>query len=359
MVTYTFPAGRFQGNINNSSITVFDAETNDPFFLSDFVQYRATGATGGTLAYPLIIDGAALNATFNGGRFYGNITWATDWRQFYRGSETPTGPEFVYPGFNSALLFPRNNVSLTLNDPEFGIRDNLNSGYVDGVRGVQAGNITVNRPRVWLCRDDWLESDDNLSTITINDGFFENLFVWLSGTNRVLPSISSKQINANNCLVHFARQNYQGSLQYNGPLKVNGASDSPSFNFNNVCLVIGTNDFTSKERMKGALANTTATNGSRLLVLGGTHVDRELITAYQNAGFSVLEDGSGDSATVEWLNRKAAFLSESPEPPPVETTSVSSVNFTTTADPFVEPSPDPMPNDGPGVSEINFTVTVP
>jgi hypothetical protein len=337
MTTFTFPSGRFQGRINNPGFTVIDAAANDAFFLSDFVQFRASGATGGTLAYPLIIDDVANGAVMNGGRFYGNISYATDWDQFYIGSAVPGGPG-VFPRFNSALIFPRNGVSMTFNDQEFGIRDNLDSGYVDGLRTVQAGNTIINRPRVWISRDDFLEADTGGGDVTINDGFFENLFLWLSGTG-VIPN---KNIRVNRSLVHFTRHRYDGQLQYGAPLKVDNAANSPNFLFNDVCLVIGPSDYTDYNRMKSALANTTATNGCRLLVLGGTHVDRALIQLYQNAGFSVLEDGSGDSATIEWLNRKAAFLDEGSAPPP----------------PVEPPPPPPVVMPATFGSSVTFNVTV-
>lgn len=328
MTTYTFPSGRFQGTLNNAATTVFDAVTSDPFFLSDWDTYRSSGetSTSSTLAYPLRIDAAAPGFVFNGGRFYGNIDADIDWDNFYEGGRL-TLPS-TFPRFNSALIFPRNGVSGTFNDPVFGIRDDLNSGYVDGMRLNQAGNITINRPRVWLGRDDFVECDTvNGKTVTINDGFFENQFLWLSGTG----NIPNTFFFVNRSLVHFGRWLFRGNLSYGAPLKVDGASSSPKFRFNDVCLVIGTDDYTSKDRTKAALANTQATNGCRLLVLGGRHVDRELIQLYQNAGFSVLEDGTGDSATVEWQNRKAAFLNEGgPVTPPATPTLASPTTFSVT-----------------------------
>lgn len=318
MVTYTVPGGRQTLNFGagrpapfNTNYDIFDAETNDPFFLADWLQYRATGATGGTLAYPLYIDNSS-GFVWNGGRFYGNIPYTTDWRNFYRGQLVEGGPQFVHPGYNAALVFPRNNVSGTFNDCHWGIRDDLNSGYVDGLRTVQAGAITINRPRVWIGRDDWIEADDNTNPVTINDGFFENLFVWLSATG----TISSKVITANNCLVHFARHNYFWRLVGGIPFKVNNTADSPTFNMTDVCMALARDDYTDDNRTLAALANMNCAGDCRLLVLGGSR-DPALISAYRNAGFTVLQDGAGNAATLEYQARKAEFLSEvSPPPPP-------------------------------------------
>jgi hypothetical protein len=335
MTTLIIPAGRQQATYSSAAVTVFDAVTNNPFFLSDWQAYRSTGETGTstTLAYPCRISAATSPFTWNGGRFYGNIGQNIDWDNFYEGGRFTLSQTF--PRFNSALLFPRNGVSGTFNDLVFGIRNDLNSGFVDGVRLNQAGNCIFNRPRVWCGRDDWLEADGaNNRTHTINDGFFENQFMWLSGTG-LIPNTF---FFINRCLVHFGPWRFRGNLAYGAPLKVDSAAASPKFRFNATTLVIGTNDYTSKDRMKAALANTQATNGCRLLVLGGTHVDRQLIQMYQNAGFSVLEDGNGTAATQEWVNRKAAFLNEVTNPPP-------------------EPPPPPPPPPAPSLaSPVTFSV---
>lgn len=329
MVTYTFPAGRFQGIIDNSAVDVIDATTNNPFFLSDWQTYRNTGqtSTGTTLAYPVRIDAAATNVTWNGGRFYGNIPQSVSWDNFYEGGRVLGVPSPTAPRFNSALLFMRYGGNITINDAEFGIRNDLNSGYVDGIRASSANSVTLNRPRSWCGRDDFIECDTNNGrTVTINDGFFENQFLWLSGTGTVPNTF----FYVNRSLVHFRPWLFRSNTtpSYGAPLKVDSASGSPKFRFNDLCLVIGPNDYTDYNRMKNALRNTIATNGCRLLVLGGTHEDRELIGLYQTAGFSVLEDGTGDSATVEWNNRKAAFLNEGgPVTPPVTQSLTSPCTF--------------------------------
>jgi hypothetical protein len=312
MTTYTFSAGRQQITLTNAATTVFNAATNAPFFLSDWVQYRASGtsSTSTTLAYPLKIDAATSPFTFNGGRFYGNIGASIDWDDFYEGGRFTNPP--TKPRFNSALCLLRNGVRGTFNDVEFGIRDDLNSGYVDGFHLAQGGNCTFNRPRVWLGRDDWIECDDVVRSHTINDGFFENQFVWLSGTG----NIPNGFFYANNCLVHFRRWLFRGGLTHGPFLKVDSATASPNFRFNNVCMVIDYRNTFDNNRVKSALAKTQATGGSRLLVLNGTHQDRELITRFQTAGFSVLEDGGGTAATQEWLNRKTIFLNGASNPPP-------------------------------------------
>jgi hypothetical protein len=81
-------------------------------------------------------------------------------------------------------------------------------------------------------------------------------------------------------------------------------------------MVIDYRNTFDNNRVKSALAKTQATGGSRLLVLNGTHQDRDLISRFQTAGFSVLEDGGGTAATQEWLNRKTIFLNGASNPPP-------------------------------------------
>ena len=285
MTTYTFSSGRQQITLTNAATTVFDAVTNDPFFLSDWVQYRASGtsSTSTTLAYPLRIDAATSPFVWNGGRFYGNIGATIDWDDFYEGGRFTIGANTTaeFPRFNSALILPRNSVRGTFNDLVFGIRDDLNSGYVDGIRLSSAGNCIINRPRVWLGRDDWFECDNrNGSDHTINDGFFENLFVWLSATEVMTNSF----IRANNCLVHFRRWPFRGNVVHGAFLKVDNTTNSPNFRFNNVCMVIDYRNTSDNNRVKSALAKTQATNGSRLLVLNGTHQDRDLISRFQAGG---------------------------------------------------------------------------
>lgn len=321
MTTFTFSSGRQQITLTNPATTVFNAVTNNPFFLSDWVAYRASGtsSTSTTLAYPLKIDAATSPFTFNGGRFYGNIGATIDWDNFYEGGRF-TLPS-TFPRFNSALCLLRNGVRGTFNDVVFGVRDNLDSGYVDGLHLAQGGNCVFNRPRVWLGRDDWAECDDANGRIhTINDGFFENQFVWISGTG----NIPNTFWYANRCLVHFRRWPFRGNLTHGPFLKVDSAAASPKFRFNDVCMVIDYRNTFDNNRVKSALAQTQATGGSRLLVLNGTHQDRDLVTRFQNAGFSVLEDGGGTAATQEWLSRKAAFLGEGPAVPQVTTPSLSS-----------------------------------
>jgi hypothetical protein len=299
-----FPGGKQILTLTDGSIAHFDAITNNPHFLADWQTFRNTGETANntTLAYPLKIDAAAPDFVFNGGRFFGNIGESIDWDDFYEGGRYTNPP--TKPRFNSALIRLRNGIRGTFNDQVFGIRDDLNSGYVDGFHLAQAGNCTINRPRVWLSRDDWIECDDVTRDHTINDGFFENLFVWLSGTG----NIPNGFFRANNCLVHFRPWPFRGSLVQGAFLKVDSATASPNFRFNNVCMVIDYRNTLDNNRVKSALSRTRGENGCRLLVLGGAHEDRELVQVFQNAGFSVLEDGNEGSATEEWFNRKAAFL---------------------------------------------------
>jgi hypothetical protein len=291
--------------LTDGSIAHFDAITNNPYFLADWQTFRNTGETANntTLAYPLKIDAAQPNFVFNGGRFFGNIGESIDWDDFYEGGRFTLSQ--THPRFNSALLFPRNGIAGTFNDQVFGIRDDLNSGYVDGFRLAQAGNCTINRPRVWIGRDDWLEADDaNNRVHTINDGFFENLFVWISGSGDIPDTV----FHANRCLVHFRRWPFRGEVTHGPFLKVDSAKSSPEFRFSDVCFVIDHRNTLDNNRVKWALSRTKAEDGSRLLVLGGTHEDRDLVQMFRNAGFSILEDGNGTAATEEWLNRKAAFL---------------------------------------------------
>jgi hypothetical protein len=138
-------------------------------------------------------------------------------------------------------------------------------------------------------------------------------------------------IFANNCLVHFRRWPYRPGLALGPMLKGNGGTDragaaarAPKLRFNNVCMVIPAFNTLDNNRVKNALMACQATNGSRLLVLGGTVHDRDLITRFQNAGFSVLEDGNGSAATDEWLARKATFLDDAPPPPPPVVQSLTS-----------------------------------
>ena len=254
MTTLILPSGRQQITLADSARTVFDAETNDPFFLSDWVQYRASGtsSTSTTLAYPLKIDRAASPFVWNGGRFYGNIGAAIDWDNFYEGGRYTIGANTTaeFPRFNSALCLLRNGVRGTFNDVEFGIRDDLDSGYVDGFHLAQGGNCVFNRPRVWLGRDDWIECDDVVRDHTINDGFFENLFVWLSGTGNIPNGV----FRANRCLVHFRRWPFRGNLTHGPFMKVDSAAASPGFLFHDVCMVIDYRNTFDNNRVKSALA---------------------------------------------------------------------------------------------------------
>jgi hypothetical protein len=299
------PGGQQILTLTDGSVTHFDAVTNEPFFLADWQTFRATGETANntTLAYPLRIDAAQPDFVFNGGRFYGNIGESVDWDDFYEGGRFTLAE--THPRFNSALLLPRNGVAGTFNDQVFGIRDDLDSGYVDGFRLAQAGNCTINRPRVWIGRDDWLEADDaNNMVHTINDGYFENLFVWISGSGEIPDTV----FHANRCLVHFRRWPFRGQVTHGPFLKVDSPTSSPIFRFDDVCFVIDHRNTLDNNRVKSALSRTRAENGCRLLVLGAAHEDRELVQMFQNAGFSVLEDGNDGAATEEWFKRKAAFL---------------------------------------------------
>lgn len=286
----------------------YDANANSPFFLADYLDFVANNRPDSHVsAYPIRFY-ANRPWIWNGGLLRGNIPEATDWSTWYLSSAD---------NFNSAGFFPRSNQPGTINDFVIGIEGNLSSFPADGLRLNIAGNIDINDPRCFGCRDDWIEADgSNGRTRTIRRAFLENLFVLVSATG----VCSNSLFRFEDSLTHFRRWPYQGSLVHGPFLKVDNPTNSPRFEFHNCVWVIDyRNSIGTNGRTKSALARTTATGNSRVLVLNGTHQDRALITAFQNAGFSVLEDGSGSAATAEWTDRRAAFLSGgsvTPPPPP-------------------------------------------
>lgn len=334
MTTFNLPTGTWPSSgvdVANSAVTVVDG--TGAVVLADFLGFRASGTTNRSdpRNYPLQINNASTaGVTYQNITFRGNIPATMPWENWYgqTGFTAFNGTAFQL----RALSLNGRVVPGTFNNCVWGQRDNLDSGGADWVHHKEA-NATFNAPRVWVGRDDWLEIDDsNNRTMTINDGFFENLFVWLSLTWERSPSgIPNSFIFANNCLVHFRTWSYRPTtgdpptpaimgpwLKANDTSPSNAAAFAPKLRFNNVCMVVQNTPFLpgAANRIKAALSQCQATNGCRLLVLGGNIADATVATAFQNAGFSVLQDGSGSAATQEWLNRKAAFLDGAPPPPP-------------------------------------------
>lgn len=340
MTTFNLPTGSWPSSgvdVDNSAVTVVDG--TGAVVLADYIGFKNSGTTNRSdpRNYPLQINNASSSGVvYQNINFQGNIPATTPWEQFY-------GQVSGLTAFNGTSFQLRTvsqsgkTVNGTFNNCVWGIRDNLSSGGADWVHHKD-GNAVFNAPRVWVGRDDWLEIDDtNGRTWTINDGFFENLFVWLSVTwERTPGGLPNSFIYANNCLVHFRVWDYRpttpGPDQSQGPfIKANAGSLTnlgPKLRFNNVCMVIQAAQTTVDDsRVINALQQCQAINGSRLLVLGGTYPNRNTISAFQNAGFSVLEDGSGTAATQEWNTRKENFLDEVTTPPPTVSTLESPATF--------------------------------
>lgn len=355
MTTFNLPAiTNPQVVVNNSAVTVISGVANNSVVLHDFLGFRASGTTNRSDGrnYPLRVLAAAQNLVYDRINFRGNIPETLPWENWYG----QTG----FTAFNgTALQHIASGINSTMNDCVWGIRDDLSSGGADCVHH-KTGNLTINRPRNWCGRDDFLEVDDaNGRTVTINDGFFENQFVWLSGTG----NIPNTFIFANNCLVHFRRWPYRPTLTHGPFLKTDGVSaNSPRFRFNNVTFAITPNNTLDNNRVLAGLAQTQATNGCRLLVLGGTHPSSTLINAFQNAGFSVLQDGSGTAATTEWNNRKTAFLGEGGVVTPPVTPSLTSpctFNVNVGAATLVEPVTLSATTSGRTTNGTSFDLTLP
>lgn len=274
---------------------VYDAEANNAQFLADYLGYVASPSDAE--AYPISFYGANP-FIWNGGTIKGNIPAGVDWSTWYLSSAND---------FNSACIFPRGNINGTINRVTIGERDNLDSFPADGIRANQAGTLTVNNLTVWGCRDDLFESDGNQETLFVNDIYAENLFVFMSATG----NIPTSQRRITRGLLHFRRWPYRGANEYGLLLKTDNAAASPNFFFEDVVVAVGTDTFGDDgDRLTGGLANTTCTGECRILVLGGFLQSNTIRTAYQNAGFVVVEDGNGSAATNEYLARKAAWLGE-------------------------------------------------
>ena len=321
MATRTFAAGRQTLLVgeNTSTIDVFDAATNNPFFLADWEAWR-DGGTDTSLRDPCRFDQSQGFFDWNGGRFYGNISEATPrvgTTGFYTGSTTR---------FNCALWFPSGGVSGRIRNAQFGIRDNLNSGFADAIRTVQAGNITIEDCRFWLSRDDCIEADGG-GNVTVRRCFFENVYVWISATN---PQ-SSKVITVSDTLVRWREWRESGTSFQIGPVfKVDGGTSGPTWNFTNVTLCTPPDwPETGYNRTRAALNRMNCTNCTWLVYGGTLDTANGLRTAVLDAGFTLIEDGSGSAASEEWNARKAAFLGGTvePEPDPVPLTGLT-VNIT-------------------------------
>lgn len=297
MTTYTFAAGKNIVSLNDGAVNVFDAVTNDPFFLADYIPNTGGATPPTSRAYPCQIMAAQPGFAFTGGRFYGNIPESTSWNQFY-----------IVDDFNSALVFPRNGITGTFRDMHFGIRDDLDSGYTDGFRTNQAGAITIEDSFWWLSRDDCIEADgDTSNALTVRRCFVENAYVWISATGLQ----STRVITVEDTLVRVKKWPQSTGVVENGPVFKVEAANCASFNFTRVTLCIPTTwNETGYNRTRGALARMTCTDCD-LLVIGGTLTNSNgLRDAFVAAGWNIIEDGAGTTASDEWDAQKALFLGE-------------------------------------------------
>lgn len=320
MTTRTFGPGRqtLAITVDTSANDVFDAATNNSFFIADWQSWIA-GDTSTTNAYPVRFDQANGFFTWNGGRFYGNVPEDAPWQ----------GPGGFYnqsaQRMNSAVWFPSGGVSGVIRNAEFGIRDNLDSGFIDGLRTVQAGNITVEDCKFWLSRDDCIEADGG-GNLTVRRCFFENVYSWISCT----AAQPSKIITVEDTICRFRRWRFEGTDFRIAPVfKSQGIANVVTWRMTNVTLAIPPSwvevDY---NRTRGALSRMNCTNCT-LLVYGGTLTNANgLRDAFLAAGWNIIEDGSGVAASEAWDAAKAAFLGEDePVTPPGPLTGLT-VNIT-------------------------------
>lgn len=323
MTTRVFGSGRqtLAVGVDTSANDAFDAATNNPFFLADWLAW-ISGDQATTTRDPCSFDQSLGFFDWNGGRFYGNIPASTPRvgaNGFYNGT-VPTSNRF-----NSVLWFPRGGVSGRIRNAHFGIRDDLNSGYCDGARTVQAGNITIEDCYFWLARDDAIEADGG-GNLTVRRCFFENIYSWISCT----AAQSTKVITVEDTLCRYREWREEGTSFQIGPVfKTSGIGNVVQWRMTNVTLCIPPSwPESGYNRTRGALAQMNCTNCT-LLVVGGTLTNSNgLRDAFLAAGWNIIEDGSGVAASEAWDAAKAAFLGEDePVTPPGPLTGLT-VNIT-------------------------------
>ena len=315
MTTLVIPSGKQIATYTNSAVTLFDAVTNDPFYLCDYIP--GLGSTT-SRSYPCRIDAAASGAVWQGGRFYGNILESAARRTIYNQA---------FDGFNSALMLPRNGISLTVRDAVFGIAGNRNTGYIDGIRTSGAGNTLIEDCEFYQCRDDAFECDSG-GNVTMRRIFVEDTYVWISATG----SGSNRQIRAENCLVRVHRwrelepgQVVSGRTEFQcGPFFKSGgtASFSPFWTLINVTMAVP-REYAGDPgyvRTISALRKMSTTNCTLLSYEGALTNDNGLRNEFLAAGWTIVE---GPAAQAEWEAQKAAWFGAT-TPPPIQVQTLTS-----------------------------------
>jgi hypothetical protein len=315
LVTTAIPAGQRIYNgasaLNSPTTTVFDAEVNNAFFLADWLRWAADPRANNGWRDPCQLTGAASGFLWRGGRFNGNIP-----RTRHR-----TGPTGFYTSgtpqrFNSTLWFPQVSVPGTIRGAQFGILDDLDSGFVDGIRAVQMNAaLTVDRCIFSCARDDAIEADGTSAPLTITNSFFEHVYSWVSATGNG-STMTGKQIVISDTLCRFRAWPEQGTSSQIGPVfKVDGAGNAPVFRMTNVTLHIPNSwPESGYNRTRGALSRMVCNNCTLLVTGGVLSSDFGLRAAFVGAGWTLVENTA--EANSIWATRKAAFLSAGSNPPP-------------------------------------------
>ena len=310
MVTTVIPAGRRiyngEGAIDWPTTDLVEAETNDPFFLADYLQWEATPSASRNAgwAYPCQVDALASGYIWQGGRFIGNIPANHD----------RSGPDGFYTSgtpqrYNSAIMHLRLSVPGTLRQVEFGILGDPNSGFCDGLRAAngQTAKVTLDRCIFSNARDDAIEADTTSAPIEIVDSLFEDVYSWVSATGNG-NTMTGKVIDITRTVCKFrAWPENSGNSQIGPVFKIDGAGNAPVFNMTDVTLVIPSSwPESGYNRTRGALTRMNCVR-SDLLVMGGTLSNSNgLRDAFLAAGWNIIEN----QAQVDsiYASRRAAQL---------------------------------------------------